>query len=102
MIGWAVSFVFAQYLSLPIAVIVLSGLLVLGLGLVFDMTTEDARRIAQMIRDIFVRPTTVQPAGMPSNPNDMVKIENEIKILEQQLLYLKTLVNEQKAIRGER
>ncbi len=44
LIGWAVSLVLSKYLGWPIAIVLLSGLTVLGLALTFDVTSADVKR----------------------------------------------------------
>jgi len=46
LIGWAVSIMLSTYLGWPTAAIILLALVILGLGLTFDVTTADAKRIA--------------------------------------------------------
>ncbi len=46
LIGWAVSIVLLTYLGWPAAVLILLALLALGLGLTFDVTFADVKRVA--------------------------------------------------------
>lgn len=72
---------------------------------VFVTVGVKPRRFARDSRMKRVKPGNysyaAQAPGIEHRPDDIMKIENEIKILEQQLFYLKNLINTQKAMKGE-
>ncbi|MBU0703127.1 MAG: DNA translocase FtsK [Chloroflexi bacterium] len=50
LIGWSVSVTLSTYMGWPATVLILLALVILGLGLTFDVTTADLKRIAGMMR----------------------------------------------------
>jgi S-DNA-T family DNA segregation ATPase FtsK/SpoIIIE len=50
LVGWAISIVLGTYLGWPAAVLILATLTALGLGLTFDVTWNDVKRLAGMIQ----------------------------------------------------
>jgi S-DNA-T family DNA segregation ATPase FtsK/SpoIIIE len=51
LIGWGVSAILSQYLGPVLTVLILAVLLVLGLGLTFDVTFADAKQVAGVLRE---------------------------------------------------
>ena len=50
LVGWGLSVLLSTYLGWPVTILVLAGLLVLGLGLAFDVTLGDLKRSVRVVR----------------------------------------------------
>jgi S-DNA-T family DNA segregation ATPase FtsK/SpoIIIE len=55
LVGWGLSVLLSTYLGWPATVLILATLLVVGLGLAFDVTLEDARQSVRVVRDGIAR-----------------------------------------------
>ncbi len=55
LVGWAIAVTLSTYLGLPVTVLALLALLVLGLGLTFDVTFADVKRWVGALRGAFAR-----------------------------------------------
>ena len=62
LIGWAASVMLSTYLGWPATVFILLALVILGLGLTFDVTTADLKRIAGVMQRERARQETTLPA----------------------------------------
>ncbi len=62
LIGWAISIMLLTYLGWPATVLILLVLLALGLGLTFDITFADVKRIAGVVRGILTGRAKRRPA----------------------------------------
>jgi len=82
LIGWAVSVVLLTYLGWPATALILLALLLLGLGLTFDVTSADVKRGAGVVWGLFTsqatrrsvtrreRPRPARPARAPTTTRD--------------------------------
>ncbi|MGD2144126.1 MAG: DNA translocase FtsK 4TM domain-containing protein [Anaerolineae bacterium] len=50
LVGWGLSILLSTYLGWPVTVLILAVFLTLGLGLTFDVTLDDLKRSAQVVR----------------------------------------------------
>jgi hypothetical protein len=50
LVGWALSILLSTYLGWPVTMLILAGLLVLGLGLAFDVTLADLKRSVRVVQ----------------------------------------------------
>jgi hypothetical protein len=64
LVGWAISVVLGTYLGWPAAVLILVALMALGLGLTFDVTWNDVKRLAGTIQRMV---TGYAASGQPSD-----------------------------------
>lgn len=65
-IGWAVSYVLSTYLGWPATVVILLALLLMGLGLTFDVTAGDLKRATGALWGIFAGRASRRPAETPA------------------------------------
>ncbi len=63
LIGWAVSVILSTYLGWPADVVILLVLLALGLGLTFDVTSADVKRVASVMGGMLTGRAARRPAG---------------------------------------
>jgi S-DNA-T family DNA segregation ATPase FtsK/SpoIIIE len=50
LVGWGLSVLLSTYLGWPVTILILAGLLVVGLGLAFDVTLADLRRSVRVVQ----------------------------------------------------
>ena len=51
LVGWAIAVLLSTYLGWPATMLILAGLLLLGLGLAFDLTVEDVQQAVNTVRE---------------------------------------------------